>query len=1022
MTLFSAMVAARHWENPAVVQQNRLDAHAPLNGYPTTDDARQRQNSQRRSLNGQWAFAWFDRPEAVPDAIVDNDYRFTQAIEVPSNWQLQGFDRPIYTNVQYPFPTAPPAVPEQNPTGVYRCEFSLTEADLDQQVRILFHGANAMLYLYCNGHYIGLSKDSRLPAEFDLSAYVQPGDNQITAMVLRWCDGSYLEDQDMWWLSGLFRDVELLLKPTLNIADYRVRTELDAVCKDAVLDIETRIGGPLSAEVLSVKAELFDGQKSIAEVREALGTAAVDEHGGYPERVQHRIPVNNPHKWSDETPHLYTLVLTLLDASGKVLDAERTRVGFRDVAITNGQLCLNGKPVLIRGVNRHEHDPVRGHAVTRESMETDIRLMKQHNFNAVRTAHYPNHPDFYDLCDEYGLLVVDEANLETHGMWPCSRLSQDPVWLNAYLERMTRLVLRDRNHPSIIIWSLGNESGIGSNHHAMYHWTRQVDPTRPVQYEGGGADSDATDIICPMYARVGQDQPFPAVPKWAIEKWIGLPGETRPLILCEYAHAMGNSLGSFNRYWEMFRQHPRLQGGFIWDWVDQGLLKTTDDGVEYYAYGGDFGDKPNDRQFCINGLIFPDRTPHPTLTEAKFCQQYLQFEPVQGPRLSVSVHSEYLFRRTDNEQLRWQVLQDGQPILSGTAELDLAPGETRTLNLADDVIVPKPGREYHLTVQVVSLRANAWSDAGELSAQAQFEMPMHNALPERPDEPDGPISVQGDDIIRITSEHTQWQFDLSRGQLTSWIKSRGKEILAGAPQDNFYRAPLDNDIGVSEAHQVDPNAWVARWQKAGLDSLQRTPVQTTLTEHGGRVQIVVVQRYSHEQQACIESHWTYQFYSTGEWTLDVDVRLAQGLPPMPRIGVEVPLKPEADEVDWYGRGPHENYPDRQTSALLGRYQLPVTECHTPYIFPSESGLRCDCREVVIGGLTARGRFHFGVSRYSRQQLAAAHHTHELTPDSALYLRLDAEHMGVGGDDSWSPSVHEPFILRQKNYRYKLSFC
>ena len=1012
---FSALVAQRLWENPAAVQQNQMAAHAPLFAYTNVSDALAKTNANRRSLNADWSFAFFSRPEQVPDRI-----EFTDVIPVPSNWQMHGFDRPIYTNIQYPFDEQSPKVPAENPTGVYQKTFTLTQSELEQQVRVVFDGVNSMLFLYCNGHFVGFAKDSRLPSEFDLTTLVKAGENNLTVYVLRWSDGSYLEDQDMWWLSGIFRDVSLLLKPKLAIEDYCVQTQLDALYRNAQLLIETRISAPLPVSPLYLQAQLFDGNQEIAEQQTALGSAAVDEHDGYPELASMSMAVRNPKKWTDETPNLYTLVLTLVDGDGNTLDVERTRVGFRQVEITDGLLRVNGQPLLIRGVNRHEHDPERGHAITRESMIQDITLMKQLNFNAVRTAHYPNHPEFYELCDEYGLYVIDEANLETHGMWPCARLSEDPLWLNAYLQRITRLVLRDRNHPSVIIWSLGNESGIGKNHHAMYQWVKQADPSRPVQYEGGGADTAATDIICPMYARVESDLPHPAVPKWAITKWIGLPGEQRPLILCEYAHAMGNSLGSFADYWAAFRSYPRLQGGFIWDWVDQGLTKTDDAGRPYYAYGGDFDDTPNDRQFCINGLIFPDRTLHPSALEAKYCQQYFQFDysPQQG--LAVDITSEYLFRPTLNEILHWRVEQDGNSILSGELVLNLQPGEQQHILLTQELFTVVPGSEYHLTLAVHTRRATTWCAADHVLAVAQFELPAATHLPVfQPAK--GKVFVKQDAIVRITCENAQWQLDPQSGQLISWIKAQGKELLAAPPVDNFWRAPLDNDIGVSEAHHKDPNAWMVRWQEAGLDALQRELLAFDAQQLPHHAEVLVTQGYLAKGQQAIQVQWRYQFYNDGRWSIDVNVILATGLPPLARIGIEMALKSVDTPVHWFGRGPQENYPDRNRGALVGRYQASIAELHTPYIFPTENGLRTDCREVRVGSVTVTGPCHFAVSRYSQSNLACARHTNELVADDWLYLRLDAEHMGVGGDDSWSPSVHAQYLLDKPQYRYQLSF-
>ena len=1021
MTKISDLLHQNAWQNPTLVQHNRLLAHAPLAGYRSAEQALAQISPQKRLLNGDWSFAYFDRPEAVPDAIVFDDYPFTETLLVPSNWQLQGHDRPIYTNIQYPFAVNPPKVPVDNPTGVYRRDFDLSSGDLLSQCRIIFDGVNAMLYLFCNGHYVGLSKDSRLPAEFDLSPFVVEGRNQITAMVLRWCDGSYLEDQDMWWLSGLFRDVTLLLKPTLAIADYCVQTHLDALYRDAELRIETRISGPLPALAGQLRAQLYDADQCVAESQVSLGTAPVDENGGYPELAHHSMQLLNPRKWSDETPNLYTLVLSLEDNQGVVLDVERSQVGFRTVEIAGGQLRVNGQALLIRGVNRHEHHPTRGHAVTRADMEQDVRLMKQFNFNAVRTSHYPNHPDFYELCDQYGLYVVDEANVETHGIWPCSRLSEDPLWLNAYVERMTRLVLRDRNHPSIIIWSLGNESGVGKNHHLMYQWTKAADPTRPVQYEGGGADTAVTDIICPMYARVESDMAHPAVPKWAIKKWIGLADEQRPLILCEYAHAMGNSLGSFDKYWQAFRQYPRLQGGFIWDWVDQGLTQIDAQGTAFSAYGGDFGDVPNDRQFCINGLMFPDRTPHPTAFEAKFCQQHLHFERVPGTALAVRVNSEFLFRSTDNEVLSWRVLEDGVPILAGQQALSVPAGGTEQIDLADALPPARPGCTYHLTLEVHLRAATAWADVDHLLAQAQLTLPMSMALAPAATRPVAPIMLERGDTYKVHCAAAEWQFEASSGLLVSWRKAGGVELIARGPLDNFWRAPLDNDIGTSEADKMDPNAWMSRWHAAGLDRLVRRLVSIEAEQHESRVELRVSQQHCVDGTAVLASLWTYNFHADGSWQLAISVEVANGLPALARVGIEIGLVETESGVDWLGRGPHENYPDRKQSALFGAYSAPIDDFFTPYVFPTESGLRCDCRSVQVAGVAVQGAFHLGVSRYSQASVALAKHTNELRADNCLYLRLDAEHMGVGGDDSWSPSVHREFLLDRSNYRYSLTF-
>jgi beta-galactosidase len=1032
MRTFAQIIAAREWENQQIVHHNILSAHAPLRAYRNEISARDDLPSENQiSLNGQWRFQLFSQPEYVAGGYVEVDFDDSDwpLIPVPGNWQLQGFDIPIYTNVKYPFADTPPKVPTDNPTGVYRRTFSFSPQQ-EHKTMITFDGVNSAFHCWCNGNWVGYSQDSRLPAEFDLTPYLFDGDNQITVMVLRWSDGSYLEDQDMWWLSGIFRDVTLTTKPAVHIADVQIQTRLDACYRDAELNVTTR----LSYRHLpcQVRVRLFNAAGiEIAEQIASPGQRYVDEKGPWSDRVEHTIAIREPHLWSDESPILYRCVVTLLDEQQQLIDCEAYSVGFRSVEITDGLLKINGKAVLIRGVNRHEHHPQRGHAMTREDMIQDIKLLKQHNFNAVRTAHYPNHPLWYQLCDEYGLYLVDEANLETHGQFPMCRLSDDSRWLNAYMQRITRLVERDKNHPCVIIWSLGNESGIGANHHAMYQWVKQRDPTRPVQYEGGGAMTAATDIICPMYARVDRDLPVlgdhPRVtPRVGIKKAIALPGEQRPLILCEYAHAMGNSLGSFTKYWQAFRDYPRLQGGFIWDWVDQGLSQYDENNCHYWAYGGDFGDEINDRQFCINGLVFPDRTVHPTIYEAKKAQQCYQFTLIDTIPVTLSIRSEKLFTTSDGEQLDWQLTEDGHEIDGGSVELTLEPGQTFILSLKTTAIRNKPGSVYYLNLQIRLIHATLWAEAGHTTAIEQFELPPSQPQlipPSEPDEWQARISTPADQLV-IDGEHFTLRFNPSLGTLDSW-QVNGIERLAAALQDNFFRAPLDNDIGTSEADRMDPNSWVARWHAMGLANLNRKCIRFDWRQTPTHVEIITHCSYFyqdrlHQEKVLIMTRWQYRIDSSGQVEINVDVEVANGLPSLPRIGLELALTETDPPITWLGRGPHENYPDRCFAAHIGRYRATVDELHTPYIYPSENGLRCHVSQAQIGPLQVSGDFHFTVSRFSQQNLSQARHTHELHKSDRLYVRLDGFHMGVGGDDSWTPSVHPEFLLNQQHYHYQLS--
>ncbi|VDZ55793.1 beta-D-galactosidase [Citrobacter freundii] len=761
---------------------------------------------------------------------------------------------------------------------------------------------------------------------------------------------------------------------------------------------------------------MWEGETLTAETNSPLGSEIIDERGAYHDRVTLRLNVENPALWSAEAPNLYRAVVQLQTADGTLLEAEACDVGFRQVCIENGLLLLNGKPLLIRGTNRHEHHPINGQVMDEATMVQDIILMKQNNFNAVRCSHYPNHPLWYTLCDRYGLYVVDEANIETHGMVPMNRLTDDPAWLPAMSQRVTRMVQRDRNHPSIIIWSLGNESGHGVNHDALYRWIKSEDPSRPVQYEGGGANTAATDIICPMYARVDQDQPFPAVPKWSIKKWLSMPGEQRPLILCEYAHAMGNSFGGFAKYWQAFRQYPRLQGGFVWDWVDQSLTKYDENGKAWSAYGGDFGDTPNDRQFCMNGLVFADRTPHPALYEAKHEQQFFQFTLLPGAERQIEVTSEYLFRRSDNEVLHWSIAQDGNPLAAGEIVLDIAPQGRQVITLPD-VPMPETAGQLWLTIRVEQPQATAWSDAGHISAWQQWKLQEKLSLTQLPSAHTAPQLNVSENVFTVENDNKRWQFDRQSGLLTQYWIGDSAQLLTPLT-DQFTRAPLDNDIGVSESTRIDPNAWVERWKAAGHYQAEATLLHCAANTLSDAVLITTEHAWQYQGETLFISRKSYRIDGKGEMQITVDVDVASDTPHPARIGLSCQLVQIAERVNWLGLGPHENYPDRLGAACFDRWDLSLDEMYTPYVFPSENGLRCGTRELHYGAHQWRGDFLFNISRFSQQQLMATSHRHLLQPEAGTWLNIDGFHMGVGGDDSWSPSVSPEFLLSAGRYHFQ----
>ncbi|UPW19972.1 beta-galactosidase [Agarivorans sp. TSD2052] len=1037
MTPLSAtLLAHRDWENPAVTERNRLASHVPLRSWPNLKQALDKQDPVHcLNLNGEWQFCLLAKPEILNDQLLAGAKGQWQSLIVPSNWQLHGYDKAIYTNVIYPFEVTPPLVPSDNPTGVYRTSFNYQGDWQGKQVRLRFDGVNSAFHVLLNGQMVGYGQDSRLASEFDISEYLIQGENQLSVVVYRWSDGSYLEDQDMWWLSGIFRDVTIYAKPQIHIADFSIQTQLDACYRDARLEVEVLLAGGALNELDSyyVELQVYDGDTPLfgSALVGHTNNKLIDEKGGFADRIVLSKPVAQPKLWSDEQPHLYRAVIGLFNASGELLEVEQSSLGFRCVEVNKGLLTLNGKPLLIRGVNRHEHDPELGHVMTEQRMVQDIKLLKQNNFNAVRTAHYPNHPRWYELCDEYGLLLVDESNLETHGMFPMCRLSDDPQWMHAYMQRLTRMVARDKNHSSIIVWSLGNESGYGSNHDAMYGWLKQADPSRPIQYEGGGANTPATDILCPMYARVDWDTGGEGIPKRAITAHIGDPHEQRPLILCEYAHAMGNSLGSIEEYWRAFRLHPRLQGGFIWDWVDQGITKYTESGEAYWAYGGDFGDKPNDRQFCINGLVFPDRTAHPSLAEIKYLQQYWQIQADDLALGRFSVSNEYLFTDSRDVSLFWRIEQQGELFTQGELELRLAPQQQQYLQLPAEALLAVSKQlsgELWLSIEVKLREDKHWAKAGYCVAHQQFKLPVGGLIRQ------GALSKakvkcqQQDSLISFVSAQQTVVFDGVSAQWLSWV-SAGSELFSAALTDNFYRAPLDNDIGVSEASQMDPNSWIACWQNAGLDQLQRNNVGFEFSQLSNGCWLVECNSdYSFEQRLAFSVQHRFVI-SADKVKLAVTINAAPYLPPLPRVGLELSLDKQFSQVSWFGLGPHENYRDRLASAMVGRYQSSVDDLHTPYIYPSENGGRGAVRQLELNHdkgvmvlIECQPSLQFAARRYSQQQLSEATHNYQLSDSGTVYVQLDVAHQGVGGDDSWSPSVHPKHQVHAEFYHYQIEFA
>jgi len=1059
------------WMNLGVLGRNTEPPHAYLIPYASRESALSEAREASpffHLLNGNWKFRYCEAPELAPQGFETPDYPDGDWSElpVPGNWQMHGYGRPHYSSCPYPFPVDPPYVPQDNPTGCYRTTFRIDEAWSGRNVRLAFEGVDSAFHVWVNGRFVGYGQGSHMTTEFDVTDKLVPGDNSLAVKVYQWSDGSYLESQDKWRLSGVFRDVYLLASAPISIRDAKVVAETD------------ESGGSAELRVALAVANLTKGQRQTCRLRIELLDAegapvldrceAVDPPPGEERIVTFNAALADPRPWTAETPYLYTLLLTLSYPDGRAAEVKRIFTGFRRVRVADGRLLVNGQPIIVKGVNRNEFDPWRGFSTTLEAMKRDVELMKRHNINTVRLSHYPNDPRFLELCDRYGLYVIDEADLETHGFAFTgervnqetpgfakgaaeSFLSKHPDWKEAYIDRARRMVERDRNFPSIIVWSLGNESGYGPNHDAMAAWVREADPTRPIHYERA-YDSPIVDIVSTMY---------PSVDMLIAE---ANKPDTRPYLMVEYGHAMGNSVGNLREYWEAVYRYPRLLGGLIWEWTDLAIGRRSEDGEAYYLYGGDFGEEPHSGSFCLDGLLFPGGTPKASLLEYKKVLEPVETESWNAATGEWTIRNRYDFLTLAGLRGIWELKRDGQTVASGELPaLSAGPGETETVRvpIPDGLIMgelsldePDMGMsrsderlpseqisnkwrqeagEYWVHVRFVLREAALWAEAGHEIAWADlplFVVPQERRTelrekPERsfelvgaPREEEGerrngggmPARIEEDDRqIRVIGADYEMSFCKRTGQLSDWIV-QGVPLLASGPKLNFWRAPIDNDVRLAK-----------EWVKAGFDRLVADvrgivfsrPAESELTV---KVDSIIGAR---GESVAFRARTIAVVSAGGELRLEARIEPREGLPPLPRFGFELTMPSGFERMDWFGRGPHECYADRKESGKLGLYGGTVQEQFVPYIKPQENGNKADIRwagvtnasGVGLRFASAGGRhFDFSAHHYSAEDLTRTSHVHLLTRLGETIVKLDAAQSGLGNHSCGYAPTLEQYLL------------
>lgn len=1011
------------WENQHVFARNKADAYAT--SFPFESRAKALVNKRNKSayflsLNGTWKFHWSKRPADRPKDFYKTSFdtgkwdNFT----VPANWEVNGYGVPHYLDVSYPFPANPPKIPHNyNPVGSYKRTFNLPQNWQQREVFIHFGAVHSAMYLWINGKKVGYSQDSKLPAEFNITKFVRPGQNQVAVEVYRWSDGSYLEDQDFWRLSGIEREVFVYSTPQTRIKDFFVLADLDKTYKNGVFN--------LTADMINHRGKIVKGLQVTTELLDANGKQVFSQKqritiSGKKKVVRFRQKVDNPKKWTAETPNLYTLLISLADAKNQVLETLTCQVGFRKVEIKQGQLMVNGVPIVIKGVNRHEHDPDNGHVVDEASMVRDIQLMKQYNINAVRCSHYPNASRWYELCNQYGLYVIDEANIESHGLAigdSTKTLANRPAWFEAHLDRVRRMVERDKNHPCIITWSLGNEAGSGSNFRKMYQWVKQRDASRPVQYEMSQR-TPYTDIEAPMYRSIAR-----------IEKY-AKTNPDKPLILCEYAHAMGNSVGNLQDYWTVIDKYKALQGGFIWDWVDQGLWMKDEKGNKFFAYGGDFDHLPvkSDSNFCINGLVQADRQVNPHIWEVKKVYQYIKLKRSGNPgkpgalnKLNFEFANQYDFINLNRFAISWELRIDGHLVKQGALPaINLAAHQRKRYTFPKKLLPKNITGEAMLTFRFKTNTNQPLIKKGHTVAWYQFTLSGDVASETVPVNrlPSLKITQNDQAKLYITGKGFSIKFDKKTGTLNSYIY-RGTELIKKGLKANFWRPPNDNDLG---------NGMPARckvWKDACL-KLDNFVVKTIAPR------FIVITVKSKVSAGASAYQTTYRIYGSGDMVVQnrFTADKTQKLAALPRFGMTMQMPKGFTQMQWYGRGPHESYWDRKTGAAIGLYKGSVWEQYHPYVRPQETGNKTDTRWIALQNKQGFGLAVFGekVLSCSAYQFANSdldhvsslvynRHTTDVVPRNLVTLNIDYKQMGLGGDNSWGARTHKEYTLPAKDYSY-----